>query len=262
MTTAQGIITGGYRELNITPIGKAPTADQLTEGLYRLNGYLRIIFGSKMGELLQDWEVPFGQRTASVAANFPQNPYPLNQDWAYMGLPMAGGSGSYIWPYPPKNSRLVFGGTQNTTVYFPQQPDDGSRMGLIAGALAGSGVTLTLDGNSRTIDGQPTQQITTPMAGGMRWIYRADLGDWRPIASLALTDEMPFPEDMDEYFVLSLARRLAPGNDKTMSAESLKMLMDAETLFKARYRQAGTTTYGAGEIPLSYESYLSGRYWW
>lgn len=261
MTTAQGIITGAYRELNLIALGTTPTTPQLTEGLYRLNGFLRIIFGSKMGELLQDWEAPFQQRTAPVAANFPQNPYPLNQDAQFMGLPLSGGSGTEFWPYPPKNSRIVFGATQNTTVYFPEQPDDGSRMGLIAGALAGSGVTLTLDGNSRTIDGAKTQQVVTPLTTGQRWIYRADLGDWRPVASLLLTDEMPFPEDMDEYFVLSTARRIAPPNDKTMSAESMVMLKEAEVVFAARYKQSGTSVYGSAEIPLGYESFLSGRYW-
>src|ERR1700761_531749 len=131
MSTAQGIITGAYRELNLIPQGSQPNTAQNTEGLFRLNGFLRIIFGSKLGELLQDWEVPFGQRTAPVAANFPQNPYPINQDGAFMGLPLAGGTGNLFWPYPPKNSRLICGITQATTVYFPQQPDDGSRMGLI-----------------------------------------------------------------------------------------------------------------------------------
>lgn len=261
MTTARGIVSGAYRELNIVPLGSKPTDPQLTEGLHRLNGFLRIIFGSKMGELLQDWEIPFAQRTAPVAANFPQAPYPINQDAAFMGLPLSGGTGRLIYPYPPKNSRIVFGATQNETAFFPEQPDDGSRMGLIQGALAGVGVTLTLDGNSRSINGARTVQLTTPFTAA-RWIYRADMGDWRPVASMAIDDEMPFPEDMDEYFVLSTARRLAPTNDKTMSPESMILLREAETIFQARYKQAGTTTYGASDIPLGYESFLSGRYVW
>jgi hypothetical protein len=42
--------------------------------------------------------------------------------------------GTAVYPYPPKNSRIVFAGTRNQTVWFPEQPDDGSRMGLIQGA--------------------------------------------------------------------------------------------------------------------------------
>lgn len=261
MSTAQDAITAAYRELNVTPIGIAPTAAQTAEGLDQLNRFLRIIFGSTMGELLQDWEAPFQQRTASVAANFPQNPYPLNQDGQFMGLPLSGGSGTMYWPYPPKNSRIVFGGTEDTRVWFPEQPDDGSRMGLIMGSKATPGVTLTLDGNGRTIDGAPTQAITVGAAVRMRWIYRADLGDWRPVASLQATDELPFPEDMDDYINLGLSIRLAPKNDKTVSPETATAFKAALTIFEARYKQSGTTTYGASNIPLGYESFLSGRYW-
>lgn len=260
MSTAQDSITAAYRELNVTPIGVPPNTAQLTEGLSQLNAFLRIIFGSKMGELLRDWEAPFQQRTAPVAANFPQNPYPLSQDAQFMGLPLSGGAGNMSWPYPPKNSRIVFGATADTTVYFPEQPDDGSRMGLVLGALAGSGVTLTLDGNSRLVGGAKTQALTTPFTGA-RWIYRADLGDWRPVANLALTDELPFPEDMDDYINLGLSIRLAPKNDKTVSAETAAAFKAAQTIFEARYTQAGTTVYKASDIPLGYESFLAGQNW-
>lgn len=259
MSTAQQTITRAYRELNVTAIGITPSDAQLTEGLDQLNAWLRIIFGAKMGELLRDWEVPFQQRTAPVAANFPQLPYPANQDSTLMGYPLTGGQSNRIWPYPPKNSRIVFGATAAATVYFPEQPDDGSRMGLIAGALAGVGVTLTLDGNSRTIAGAKTQTFTTPFASNGRWIYRADIGDWRPVSNLALGDETPFAEDMDDYMDLGLAIRLAPKNDKSVSAESVAAFKNAETIFQARYKQDGTTTFGASNIPSGFESYATGR---
>lgn len=261
MTIAQTLVSDAYRELNVTPIGITPTAAQLTEGLDGLNRFLRIIYGLKMGELLVDWEIPFQQRTAPVAANFPQNPYPLNQDAQFMGLPLSGGAGNMFWPYPPKNSRMIVGGLQApTTVYFPEQPDDGSRMGLIQGGLANTGIALTLDGNSRLINGAPTQTVTTPLTP-QRWIYRADLGDWRPMADLALTGESPFPEDMDDYIAIGLAIRLAPKNDKVVSAETAAAFKAAETIFEARYKQSGTTVYKSADIPLGYESFLSGRYW-
>lgn len=261
MSKAQDIIGSAYRKLNITPIGTQPNTAQLAEGLTELNAFLRIIFGSQLGELLQDWEAPFQQRTAPVAANFPQNPYPLNQDTQFMGAPLSGSAGSEVWPYPPKNSRIIFGGTADTTVYFPEQPDDGSRMGLIQGALAGAFVNLTLDGNGRTINGALTQTLTTPIAAA-RWIYRADLGDWRPLADLALTDEMPLPQDMDDYVILSLAVRIAPNNDKSISPELADSYKQAKSIFQARYRQQGTTVFKSGDIPLGAESYLAGGGWW
>ena len=264
MTTAQSLITSAYRKLNITAIGITPTTAQLTEGLQELNSFLRIIFGQQLGELLRDWEVPFQQRTAPVAANFPQNPYPLNQDSQFMGLPLSGGAGNMFWPYPPNNSRLIIGGlTAPTTVYFPEQPDDGSRMGLIQGGLAINGTVVTLDGNSRLIGGAATQLVTVNTATpvGMRWMYRADIGNWMPLADLALTDQSPLPEDMDDYSILSLAQRLAPNNDKTLGSEMIDALKQAKSIFQARYRQEGTTVYKSQDIPLGYESYLSGRYW-
>lgn len=269
MTTAQTAITRAYRRINVVAIGITPTTAQLTEGLDELNSFLRIIFGQQMGELLRDWEVPFQQRTAPVAANFPQNPYPLNQDSQFMGLPLSGGSGTEFWPYPPKNSRIIIGALgAPTKVYFPEQPDDGSRMGIIQGGLATNGTVITLDGNSRLIGIAggaiaPTQtltvNLTTPF--GARWIYRADTGVWVPLADLALTDMLPFPEDMDDYTTLSLAQRLAPNNDKTLSPALLTVLTQAKSIFQARYRQEGTTVFKSQDIPLGYESYLSGRYW-
>lgn len=260
MTTARSILGSVYRKLNVTAIGTQPNTAQLNEGLTELNGFLRIIFGSQLGELLRDWEAPFSQRTAPVAANFPQNPYPLNQDSAFLGSPSSG-AGSASWPYPPKNSRLIFGATEDATVYFPEQPDDGARMGLLQGALAGAGVTLTLDGNGRTINGAATQTFTTPFTGA-RWIYRADLADWRPLADLALDDEMPLPEDMDDFAILSLAVRVAPNNDKSISPELAEAYKQAKSIFQARYRQEGTTVSKGADIPLAAESYLGGRGWW
>lgn len=264
MTTAQDIITRAYREVNITSIGVPPTDDQLTEGLARLNAWLRILFGSELGEPLQDWLVPSPQRTAPVAANFPQLPYPQGTDWNLMGTPLPGAVGPTLWPYPPPNSRLIIALTQNTTVWFPEQPSDGARMAIIPGGLGVQPFTLTLDGNSRTINGAPTQVITVPLTltTRQRWMYRSDIGDWRPIHDMALTDLIPFPDDMEDYLAVGLAIRLAPSNDKTISGETLKAFKDAELIFKARYKQVGTTTYNGQDVPSSYESFLGGRYWW
>lgn len=262
MSEAQDIINDAYRELNLIPISTTATTPQLNEGLTRLNNLQRMTFGGILGELMRDWEVPFQQRTAPVAANFPQSPYPLNQDALFMGLPLSGGSGTEFWPYPPKNSRLIAGITQNTTVYFPEQPSDGAFMAVLQGALGVNGVTLTLDGNSRTINGSPTQALLLPITAGQVWIYRADLADWRTVADLALTDTMPYVEDVNLFLTLALAIRLAPANDKTVSPETMLAYKDARALFQARYRQEGTTVYNSAEIPLSYESYLAGRYWW
>jgi hypothetical protein len=216
-----------------------------------------------MGEMLEDWLLPAPQRTAPVAANYPQLPYPQGLDGNLLSLPINTTPGPFVTPFPPKNSRIVFAGKGGTsyTAYFPEAPDDGSRMGLIQGATGDSGVSLTLDGNGRLIDGSPTMALTTPLTH-MRWLYRADIGDWRPMAQLLASDEMPFAPDMDDFFISALAIRFAPGYDKTVSGETSLAYKSGMSAFRARYRQAGTTTYGSGNIPNGQQSFISGRWWY
>lgn len=260
MTLASDIVQQGFRENNIVAVGAQPPAAMAAEGLQRLNSLIRGLYGTVMGELLQDWNVPSAQRTAPVAANYPQLPYPQGLDGNLLSLPVSYDTPDIVSPYPPRNSRIVFAGTADTTVYFPEAPDDGSRMGVIQGATGPDGIVLTLDGNGRSIDGDKTFQATTPLAH-MRWLYRADIGDWRPMAQLVGTDEMPFSTDMDDFFRAALAISFAPGYDKTTSGETQNTYKAGMTAFRARYKQEGTTTYGAGQIPNSQQSYVSGRWW-
>jgi hypothetical protein len=267
--TAQNVIDRAYREINITAIGVPPSQVQSNEGLNRLNAWFRIMFGDKLGEPLQDWQVPSGQRTAPVAAAFPQLPYPQGTDWNLMGTPLPGSVGPTLWPYPPQNSRLIVALQQNTTVWFPEAPSDGARMALIGGATASATpFTLTIDGNGRFIiptsaaNPVPTITVASPVVGRMRWIYRADMGTWVPLADMALTDPIPLADDMEDYLAIGLAIRIAPGNDKTVSPETIKAYKDGERIFEARYKQYGLTTYNSQDVPTSYESFLGGRYWW
>lgn len=264
MTVTADIVTQSYRELNIIALGTSPSTAQAAEGLVKLNNYVRSLYGTVMGEPLADWLFPAPQRTAPVAANYPQLPYPQGLDGNLLSLPFNSTPGPGVTPFPPKNSRIVFAGKTGTvpeTVYFPEAPDDGSRMGLIQGATGDSAVVLVLDGNGRLIDGAPTFQVTSPIAH-MRWLYRADIGDWRPMAQLMPMDEMPFAEDMDQFFVAAGAVRLASSYGKTLPPATAQAYKDGLSAFRSRYRQAGTTTYGSGQIPSSQQSYVSGRWWY
>src|SRR6185437_8188280 len=175
MTIASDLIQAAYREGNLIPVGKSPTTDEQTEALDRLNGYINGVFGNEVGENLADWEVPAPQRTAPIAANFPQLPYPQNTAVDLYG-PAPSDITPSVWQTPPKNSRIIFGGSVDQTVYFPESPNDGSRMSLISGASLVDGTVLTISGNGRKIEGVASQEFTAPF--DMRqWIYRADLGD-------------------------------------------------------------------------------------
>ena len=271
MTLAATIIQAAFREGNLIPVGQQPTTNQQSEALDSLNRLTLGILGYKMGENLADWMVPQPQRTASVSANYPQFPaFPY-----YMS--------SSIWPYPPNNRRIVYGGTAQT-VYFPQKPNPGAQMAVVQGSGAGdsgqTGDVLTLDGNGRTIQTPPSgafnNQVTFAFNSGagstpfspVRWFYRDDLGQWVQVATLtagngsAYTDALPYPGEFDDFFICALAKRQAPRFGKIIAKETIEAALTAESAFYARYRQPTDTVYGSDNFPRSYQSYIAGQWWW
>jgi hypothetical protein len=108
VTLISSIIGDAYREANILPLGKAPTANQVTEALRLFNGNIRSIYGGDAGESLIDW--PLG--TFGTESGF-QLPY---TDYAIVR--------------PTINQRLIATNTVAKTVYLTPYPQDGSRMGI------------------------------------------------------------------------------------------------------------------------------------
>jgi hypothetical protein len=266
MTIASVLIQAAYREGNLIPVGKSPTTAEQTEALERLNAYVRAVYGQEMGEELTDWLVPVPQRTAPVAANYPQGPAPTDAAFGF-GNPLAADPSAAVYPYPPKNSRLIFGGVTQT-VYFPEAPDDGSRMSVVQGSGAGdsgtAGAILTLNGNGRTIMKAATATfafaaLPSPTAP-VEYLYRADLGDWRAVADMQLSDECPFPRELDDLWITALAIRLAPRYAKSVMPETKALFTSTLTKLKTRYRQHQPTTYGSTNFPNTRESYLPGSW--
>lgn len=267
MTTAATIIQAAFREGNLIPVGKQPTTNEAAEALDKLNRLVLGILGYKMGENLADWNVPAPQRTASVAANYPQ-------------FPLSGPLTNYQYPYPPINQRIVYGGTTQT-VYFPENPNPGSQLAVVQSSGAGdggiTGQILTMNGNGRTIQTPPagafantvtfTFSTVTPFAP-VRWFYRDDLAQWVQVATLTAgtgsvyTDALPYPPEFDDFFVCALAKRLAPSYGKPIAKETIETALAAESAFLARYRQPTVTVYGSDQFPRSYQSYVSGNWWW
>lgn len=271
-TLNTSILNDAYREGNIIPIGVAPSTNQLAEGLLILSRLVRGILGYKMGENLQDWYVPQPQRTALVAGNWPQFP----GEYDYFSLYGTSLSQS-VFPYPPNNRRIVYGGTAQT-VYFPEKPNAGGQMSLIQASGAGdggqTGDILTLNGNGRTIQGANTQTFSfnsgagnTPFAP-VRWFFRDDLSDWVLIADptdgngSASTDFIPYPEEFDDFFICAASKRLAARYNKVVSKETIERALEMESAFLARYRQPTVTVYGSDNFPRSYQSYIAGQWWW
>ena len=264
MTIASVLIQQAYRENNLIPAGGTPTTPEQTEALALLNNFIFGVFGHEMGEELTDWQVPAPQRTSPVAANYPQLPYPTDIGGNIFPLPFGPTTSQAIFPFPPVNSRIVFGGVSGKA-YFPEQPNDGARMAMIQGSGAGDmgvpGSTLTLDGNGRTIEGANTQAYTDPITA-RQWLYRADLGDWTAVIPLLIGGNCPFPPELDDLWVTALFIRLAPRYGKAVPTETSAIFTKMLKTLKARYRQAGVTVYGSQDFPRSLQSYISGRWWW
>ena len=265
MTTARALITDAFREGNIIPIGRAPNDKEFAEALVRLNRYILGVYGQELGENLIDWVVPAPQRTAPVAANYPQLPYPTSTDISVTSFPMADDNSLNVTPYPPKNSRLVWG-LRTMKVYFPQQPDPGSRMAFVVGSGAGDSgdpaAILTIDANGRKIEGSATLEITTPFEP-VSWLYRDDTADWMRVQELGLDDECLFPAEFDDLWVVMLAMRLAPRYGKTIAPETQVTASKMLAKLKSRYRQSQDTVYKSYDYPRSAQSYLpAGSWFW
>lgn len=214
MTTALTIITDAMREGNIIGAPATPTAIQQTEGLRRLNTLVASVFGGDVGEDLVDW--PVGN--IGVAAF-----------WQTMW-------NQQVWQYVPKNARIIANQTTPQTLYFPVQPNDGSRVQLLAENADMVTNPITLSGNGRKIAGAQTVVInTSPFT--RTWFYRAELGDWAVLSTLLISDDLPFPLEFDDYFVTMLAMRLNPRYGKTMDEQTARRLTDQEQQINARYRQ-------------------------
>jgi len=216
VTLISSIITDAYRESNILSLVKAPNVPQVTEALRLLNGLFSSIYGDEAGESLQDWPLGnFGRE--SPRYDLAATEYDINR--------------------PTINQRLIAVNEEAKTVYLTLYPQDGSRMGIADpfGRLAT--VPVTIDANGRTIEGSPNIVLNTN-GTYTEWFYRADLGDWVKLTSKASTDEMPFPADFDNFFIILLAMRLNPRNGRMLDAQSAEIFKSEKRKFVARYLQS------------------------
>lgn len=216
MTLLSEIIQQGYRDANIIPIGSTPTTNELAEGLKRLQVIIMSVLGMEGGEQLSAF--PIGNNNVSQPSDYVPDP-PL---------------------YLPINVRLVCNLSSAQTLYLNPLPQDGSRMAVIDASGNFATYNLTLNGNGRKVDGTTTDVLSTN-SQSIQYFYRADLGDWKVISSLASSDEMPFPVEFDDMFVIMLAMRLVHRNAQKVSQESVLMMERSREQFRARYSQTIST---------------------
>lgn len=222
MTLVSQIIADSYRESNLIAVGKAPTADQITEALRRLQALVLSCLGNDAGYILEDWNI--------VSATSIVRPSSLP-------IPAADIASFTVKP----NSRLICSLTGAVALALDAQPQDGQRLSVVDAAGNLSAFNLTLDPNGRKIEGSPTPLVLSTDDTAKQWFYRSDTANWVLIDTLVVGSEMPFPVDYDDYFVTMLAMRLNPRYGKAVAEATQARLQHQTAQITARYSQTRLT---------------------
>ena len=217
MTTVRTLIEDALREGGILALGESAPADIATEGLRRINVLFRSLLGNELGD------------------NFVNMSYGDNGLTNTFGL--ADNRSSVVdSTYLPSNTNLLVNLSEAKTIYLEPNPRDGARFAVVDVSGNLDTKNLTVNGNGRTVEGNPSTTLTT--AGETReWFFRADLGDWVKVADLDFSDQSPFPLQFDDFLSTSLALRLNPRYGQAMGQETMAVLTRARSQFRAKYQQ-------------------------
>lgn len=216
MTLISSIITDAYRSDNIFGLRKVPDAFQVAEALRLFQQNINSIYGGDAGEPLSDW--PLG----AFSVDEPGFVDPRTTD---------------LIQRPTINQRLLATNLAALTVYLTAYPQDGARMAIADPFSRLAAFPVTLDANGRTIEGNPTLVLNVD-GTFQEWFYRADKGDWVKLTALVETDENPFPDAFDIFFICGLAMRLNPRYGRTMDTQTAAAFKVNRRQFIARYLQS------------------------
>lgn len=207
MTLVSQIITDAYRETNLIPLGATPNTNQMAAGLNSLNRIISSTLGFEVNDELRD---------LNIGGDVDQTIY--TEEWV------------------PDNIRLLLNLTAAASFDLDPAPFDGQRFSIVdvGGNLATFNVTI--NGNGRRIeDAASVVENTDDLV--KTWMYRADTGNWIVIATSEEADQMPFPEEFDDYFILMLAMRINPNYGQTLAPESVNRLSSMRSKIRSRYRK-------------------------
>lgn len=216
MTQVSKIISAAFRETNLTAIGQAPSTDEQAEGLAALINLVQSAVGGEIGYILEDWNV------SDTAISDPS------------GVPLATTVGFTVKP----NSRLMCGAAAPFTLALDPQPQDGQFFSVVdvLGTFAAHNVTI--NPNGRKINGGNANLVLSTANLRQEWLYRSDLGGWTVLNPIGPTDDFPFPQDFDDYFVILLAMRLNPRYGKNINPQSKARFDQQSAQFVNRYTQS------------------------
>lgn len=217
MTTLRQIITDAFRESGIIQIGTTPEAEQLDEGLRKLQSIISELFGHEAGEGFQTVAYGTGTGVNSYAQDHDRKDY----------------LDSY---YVPSNVRLLVNSSSAQTIYLDPNPQPGARLAVVD--VNGSFATnnFTIKANGRKIDGS-TQAVLSTNNTNSQWFYREDLAEWVKVATLTADSQSPFPSEFDEFLIISLAMRLNPRYQQQTAPETVQTWRRVKSQFRSRYRQ-------------------------
>lgn len=222
MTLVSDLIADAYRCTNLIALGQSPTAAQTTEALRLLNRVVKSVFGNEVGEKLIAYPVGLN----NVA-------YPTGYPWGN-SMPE---DGAVI----PTNVRVIFNlePTADLNLYLHPNPSPGARFAYnMIDPLNGAAVTI--HGNGRYIGGAATLVLDgTPSES--EYMYRDDTANWVLYAPLVAGDTFPFPEEFDDFFIITLALELNPAYGVTIDGQTQTMLQRAQKQIRARYHQVTPT---------------------
>lgn len=238
MSLISDIITEAYRESNLIAVGTTETAAEQAEALKLLGRFINSLFGEESGELFQ--AINIGHNNVDYDFTF----YDGIEDW-----------------YIPLNVRLMLNleGPKSTKLH--PYPCDGARLSVIDISKNLDENNFTLQGNGRTIQGQPSITLNEDGFNG-EWFYRDDIGDWSKLTNLELTDPSPFPTKYDDLLIIGLALRLAPRTGTPLSAESVSTYNSLLKKIKAQYTQNIPKSSELGLIRTPGIRWIRGYYSW
>lgn len=240
MTLVSDIITRAHRESNLIPLVAAPNANQTAEALPLLNEQLLAALGFEAGDDIAD---------LNIGGQYDQS--------------------AYAAQWVPMNARLILNLTAPTSFKLHPQPYDGQRLAFADAANNLATNPLTLDGNGRLIEGNPTIVLDTD-GDSRQWLYRGDIAAWTKISALLATDAMPFPQEFDSFFTTRLAMRLNPRYGQSLAQETIAELTRIEGKLRSRYRKPrpvqdmatlGLLGSRRGAFGLSQADFNAGRSW-
>lgn len=213
MSTLSEIIQRAFRESQILDIDRQPSTAQSAEALQMLQG---IIARCTRPATVPIWLGNLGairEQKGTVFRDF--NPF----------------IGKRAVPQDCFVNLLLDTATE---ILLPPSPGDGARLTFIdvAGTLADN--PLTIQGNGNLVAGS-TLQVLSTNSQIYSLMFRRDIANWQVVSTLAATDQMPFPMEFDDMFVIELAIRINPRYGKEISGITSEMYQMMRSRFIGRY---------------------------